>query len=274
MYVSSAVPAIISHLSSVCAHTMHDVTLAHSFVDTSYNRTSFFLVGKGSQPSKVAMALCTHASQVIDFSKHTGTHPTLGAVDHICFSPLGSQALAGVGTIARTFARDLSTRLAIPTYTYGEASLSGARLQDIRRGLGYFSVPAETTMSVPVPRPATDFDCSAPNTTLGVVTVGAVPLVVNFNMRFRVQDRRKDVVQVAAGVRKKSLVESLTLAHDGGALEVACNLLDARTHGPNAVLCAATDAITRAGLDVHVTHSYCTGPSEEVLANCLAQDHS
>ena len=64
-------------------------------------------------------------------------------------------------------------------------------------------------------------------------------------------------------------VEALTLRHDEGAFEVACNLLDpsSSSGSPEAVLTRALSAIQEQGLDLEVHQKYTTGPSEaELLA--------
>lgn len=58
-------------------------------------------------------------------------------------------------------------------------------------------------------------------------------------------------------------MESLTLPHEDGALESACNLLNWRAEGPEQVLERAT--LKAKELGVEIVKSYTTGPTEEEL---------
>ena len=153
---------------------------------------------------------------------------------------------------------------------YGAASPSAKRLRDVRKELGYFNddvIKSKATLVAPPAPPAANFGGTLEiDASKGVSTIGAVPLVVNFNMRFRLQDPRSSVLKVTKAVRSE-LVEALTLPHHGGAFEVACNLLNTREQGPARVLAVAQDAAESLGLEV--ADHYCTGPQEEeLLAFC------
>jgi glutamate formiminotransferase len=136
------------------------------------------------------------------------------------------------------------------------------RLSDLRRRLGYFSAPFDTTAVTDRP----DLGDLPLDVSLGLCCIGVVPLVVNFNMRFRVGDAKSSVAGVTRAVRGE-LVQALTLQHEGGAFEVACNLLNWRDYGPDRVLAMAKERATEEGVEV-VSH-YTTGPTEEKL---LAHD--
>lgn len=58
-------------------------------------------------------------------------------------------------------------------------------------------------------------------------------------------------------------MECLTLEHEGGAFEIACNLKDWRTIGPKDVLDHANSVAKDLG--VQIVEHYTTGPSEEEL---------
>jgi len=261
VYVSTSKTSIIEGLKG-SLRSFPAVKLAHHFVDAEYNRSSFFLVGRGEYASAAALSLCRSATSELNYAEHVGTHPTLGSVDHICFSPLGDESLETVGAVARSFAEDLTSSLCIPSYTYGTASPTQRRLSDIRRELGYFGGTDSSSGSS-----RADFGADMTrDSSKGISTIGAVPLIVNFNMRFRTQDARKDVLQVSKAVRNQA-VEALTLQHGGGAFEVACNLLDIKSYGPKSVLAVAEEVAKSLGL--RIEGHYCTGPQEEELLQYL-----
>lgn len=152
VYVSTASQALVTRLSQLCGSS-----LVHSFrvlsstypllpyanppQDATYNRTSFYLL-RDSAPvgglltravEEVALELCSEAAARLDLREHAGTHPAVGVVDHICFSPLGAQEPSSVASLASAFAAALNADTSIPVYTYGAASASSATLSSVRK---------------------------------------------------------------------------------------------------------------------------------------------
>ena len=99
--------------------------------------------------------------------------------------------------------------------------------------------------------------------TKGLALVGVVPLVVNFNMRFRPQDAKDKVNLITKSIREKDLAQALTLEHEEGSLEVACNLLNVRVRAPTDVLNLTSEKCRE--MDIQIVKSYTTGPTEEEL---------
>jgi len=94
-------------------------------------------------------------------------------------------------------------------YKYGAASPQTHRLQYIRKQLGYFS----NEHIDPTREPsiiATGSDGLIPdegssffyNKSKGISCIGAVPLIINFNIRYRVKDPRSKVLQVTQHIRR------------------------------------------------------------------------
>jgi len=261
IYVSESQSGILASLKQVIS-SASTCFLAHSFQDIHYNRTSFFVLGSGEKLRDCVLSVCSDALYHVDYTKHTGTHPTLGSVDHISFSPLGEETLNAAGALATNFAELLATSLGVPAYMYGAASPSGMRLKDLRKQLGYFGEDA-CVGATAAERLRPNYGCDQIiDPRKGVSTVGAVPLVVNFNMKFRPEDSREKVLKVTKAVRG-DCVEALTLPHSDGAFEVACNLLNTRKMSPEDVLKNAEELSL--GLGLKVASSYCTGPTEDEL---------
>ena len=276
VYVSSSAPVLLESLAGGLAAYHPSVKLAHNFADEIYNRTSFFLVGKNSEcVSEAALTLCSDAAAQLNYGQHTGSHPTLGTTDHVCLSPLGSQSLESVGAAASALAAKLTCTQGVPVYTYGAASGLRTRLRDIRRSLGYFgktdAPPVRKDLHAgELPPLKPDYGETLPvDARRGIVCVGAVPLIVNFNMRFRKGDPRSKVIQVTKAVRSTS-VEALTLPHENGAFEVACNLLDVKSTPPAMVL--ETTEKLAGELGIAVDAYYTTGPQESELLDFLEDD--
>eukprot|EP01041_Mallomonas_annulata_P005432 gene5432-10896_t len=237
--------------------------LAHYFQDSTYNRTSFYLLGPKNVD--VALDLCSEAISSIDFSAHSGTHPTLGVVDHVCFFPLGTATLSDAKNSALSFSSQLSTRHNIPIFLYGEASINKIKLKEIRKSLGYFDNTFNSQKSLITPIPP-DIGPNAINDKIGISCVGAIPFVQNFNMKFANISEKSNVAKITKHIREDA-VEALTLQHEVGSYEVACNLLQPSIKGPQYVLDRAQQRA--AELNLEIDSYYTTGPSEQDLLDMI-----
>lgn len=271
IYVSESRAPFVNKIRETIALHSKSVCLAHSFVDEPYNRTSFFLLGPGA--ASCALNICDNAFELLDYSEHKGLHPTLGCVDHISFSPLGNEStLNDVAEIANNFAKDLSRTHDVPIFMYGVASSENMRLKEIRRKLGYFDKDVGKKCLEWTEDCQPDYllgKAKAIDPLKGVSTIGTVPLVVNFNIRFRDEDDRKNIIKVTKAVRAISTdVEALTLPYSN-TFEVACNLLNTHEYGPEVVLEVAQRTADDLGLGI--VHHYCTGPTEPLLLKQLTE---
>jgi hypothetical protein len=269
------------------------VHLAHHFVDKFYNRTGIYLISKNaSHLCSASLRVCKEAFTTIDYLQHKGSHPALGVVDHVCFSPLMNLAafdddgidatnakvehLAAACDMGLAFSRSLHQQEHINVYQYGEISRprSGRSLQSIRKDLNYFS---SATQSSPSPSSIILPDYEGESSLLtvkGLTCVGVTQnVVVNFNIRMTLASSldKSKVVGVTALLRVPNYIEALTL-YRGDQLEIACNLRSPHIeeYGTAAVLARATKLAAERGLDVDT--SYCTGPSELELLDKLQSD--
>ena len=134
VYVSSAKASVLHRLGEVAGRR-----LVHSFKDVTYNRTSFYLLQSFPAPptddsiAEDAWRICNEAISQIDFSLHSGSHPTLGVVDHICFSPIGDMTLQEASIVANKFALQLNQIKKIPIYFYGALSTNQRKLAELRK---------------------------------------------------------------------------------------------------------------------------------------------
>lgn len=173
-----------------------------------------------AQLTAAVTAVAVQALACIDLRHHDATHPRLGAVDHISCHPLGPGAsLEQAAQLAVAIGAQLSQPPAsLPTYLYGAAHPAGASLADIRRRLGYFQAASSGNGGSSATSPAAsqtqqqqlqhagqgaghaslqywagaatgaDLSCppdlgpSSASASAGVLTLGAVPWLVNFNV--------------------------------------------------------------------------------------------
>ena len=92
--------------------------LLNAFEDRDYNRVGYTLVSHLEQGSSISSPLqetvldmAKTALQYINLEEHSGTHPRLGVVDHICFHPLGEASLSQVASVACSVAAQIGTTL-------------------------------------------------------------------------------------------------------------------------------------------------------------------
>ncbi|KAG2438603.1 hypothetical protein HXX76_005153 [Chlamydomonas incerta] len=168
----------------------------------------------------------------------------------------------------------------LPVYFYGHAHPSRRGLADIRRQLGYFrrspeggwrggleaqQLPAGNDLSAFPP----DLGPAAAPARWGVVTIGATPWVVNYNVPLYGVDlatARKLAKAISERGGGMPGVQAMALQHADGLVEVACNLLDAAACPPG-TLQARLEGIAGAwGLDSsQVRPGYQTNKSPEEL---------
>ncbi|KAK8310910.1 hypothetical protein V6Z12_D02G215700 [Gossypium hirsutum] len=123
-----------------------EAAIVNKFIDDTYNRVGYTVVSrltpKPSQDScslkDAVFAIVKVALETIDFELHSGTHPRLGVVDHICFHPLAHASLDQTAVVAKSLAADIGSKLKVPTFLYGAAEERGRLLDSVRRELGYF----------------------------------------------------------------------------------------------------------------------------------------
>lgn len=176
---------------------------------------------------------------------------------------------------AKLFASCLSDEFKVPCYTYGEASNAHRMLRNIRSELGYFRSDSssdgmylgEKTLDrlsnsiVGECKP----DFISPDFTIahGISCVGAVPYIRNLNFRYGSSVSKSILNVVTKHIRKEGYVQAMTLHHEEGTHEVACNLLKPREVTIEQII--AEVKAKSIELDIEPIHSYSTGLSEEDL---------
>ena len=200
-------------------------------------------------------------------------------MDHVSLHWLGEQApheAERVNALALRVAASLAAPpLGLPVHLSGGASSSGRPLEGVRRALGYFSGTGVDASHPPPP----DFGPHAASPSTGLVCLGSLPWVVNFNSAVQLRDfpqaspateGARDALLPRAQRVARALsqrrggppgVQSLALAHGDGSVEVACNLLTPAAPAVDQVRTLLRDLAAREGLTV--TGDYCTGAEPE-----------
>ncbi|ONK74742.1 uncharacterized protein A4U43_C03F9690 [Asparagus officinalis] len=221
-----------------------EAVIVNTFKDEVYNRVGYTLVASSSTTTsslydvsplrKSVFSMVKAAVEAIDLELHSGTHPRLGVVDHICFHPLAQSSLDHAAGIARSVAADVGNKLQVPTFLYGAAHHDGRKLASIRRDLGYFKPNTSANQWVGgLQSDLRDLKLDeGPHQIVqakGVVVIGASRWVDNYNVPVQSTDIEA-VKRIARRVSERGggleAVQAMGLAHGEESAEVACNLLD------------------------------------------------
>lgn len=100
-----------------------------------HNRTVFTYKGEPDNVLEATKRLAKKAVELIDMTKHKGSHPRMGAVDVVPFIPVKEMTTDDCVEIAKEFAKYLGS-LGVPVYLYEDAQEKEYRksLPKIRKG--------------------------------------------------------------------------------------------------------------------------------------------
>ena len=260
--------------AALSASLREKVLLLSTFSDRSYNRTSWSFGGAlgaitDAAATLVASALIEPGAAALVATEPEHPHPALGPVDHISLHPLLSTSLEDVGVAARNLGCQLAAAHSLPIYFYGSAHVTGRSLAEIRRSSDYFGGRGGMPRLPPDVGPSTSLGAAGEGQSLhlragaevspaaarapgdggvtGVCCVGAVPHVLNYNVRLsgapsEELERTARRIARAVSARGGGLpgVEALALRYSATACghewEVACNLKDVSAAPPALVL--------------------------------------
>ncbi|KAJ0111676.1 hypothetical protein Patl1_02183 [Pistacia atlantica] len=219
-----------------------EAAIVNKFEDVIYNRVGYTVVSKlvpelspdSCSLKNTVFAMVKAAFENIDLEMHSGSHPRLGVVDHICFHALACASLDQAAGIAKSLAADIGSSLQVPTFLYGAAHEEGKTLDSIRRELGYFKpnsvgnqwVGGSISESLPLKPDEGPLEVSQ---TKGVIVIGATRWVDNYNvpvLSTNVGAVRTIAKRVSGRGGGLPSVQAMALAHGEDVIEVACNLLE------------------------------------------------
>lgn len=288
---SAALQSLVSHssrrLSRItqhhhvsCAQAKHvahpSAQLLSYFVDAAYERSSYCIGGSATAVETAIVSVANDALDRVSMLSHGGTHPTLGAVDHVSVNPVGETTLAEAAHVARSVATHLSER--VPVMLYGAAREDGRSLAETRRlTRSYFSHDRAQVGSLGGIE--LDLGPKRVDPSLGLCCCGATTHVLNYNIQLHAGATRDQAKAIAASIRSRGGrcsvseedrlvgVEALALQHADGIFEVACNLLDVTKSPPDVVLARATSSAARLG--VRVERDYIIGLTMDQIRAAL-----
>ena len=152
--------------------------------DADHNRSVLTYLGEPEPVLEASKAMALKAVELIDMSRHQGSHPRMGAVDVVPFIPVKGIETEEAIAVARQFGRYLGEQ-GIPVYYYEDAATRPERvnLAQIRKGQ-YEALPEKLQHPewAPDEGPAT-FNARAGATVTGV----RFPLIA-FNVNLHTTD--------------------------------------------------------------------------------------
>ncbi|KAH9792748.1 Folic acid binding / transferase [Citrus sinensis] len=244
--------------------------IVNKFEDVTYNRVGYTVVSKlpptlslDSCPLKsTVFAMVKAAFENIDPGMHSGSHPRLGVVDHICFHPLASAPLDQVARIAKSVAGDIGSGLqgfVLQSLPFLYARGEGRTLDSIRRELGYFKPNSAGNQWAGGLKSASfslkpDKGPDQVTESKVVIVIGSTRWVDNYTVPvFKASERGGGLASVQA----------MALTQGEDITEVACNLLKPSRIGGDKVQLEADELAAEEG--VAVGKGYYTDLSQEKL---------
>lgn len=152
--------------------------------DPDHNRSVLTYLGEPEAVLQATQAMAKKAFELIDMTKHHGSHPRLGAVDVVPFIPIRGVETKEAVEIARRFGKFVGEQ-GVPVYYYEDAATRPARksLTDIRKG-EYEALPEKLKS----PAWAPDEGPAVFNPKSGGLVTGARFPLVAFNVNLRTED--------------------------------------------------------------------------------------
>lgn len=168
--------------------------------DPDHNRSVFTYLGQPEAVLEASKAMAVKTFELIDMTKHQGSHPRLGAVDVAPFIPIRNVDTAEAIEISRQFGHFVG-ELGVPVYYYRESATRLERydLPAIRKGQ-YEALP-EKLKDLATWQP--DEGPVVFNPKAGAMVTGCRFPLIAFNVNLRTTDL-SIAKRIAEGVRHKN----------------------------------------------------------------------
>lgn len=198
----------------------------HRTSDAVHNRSVLTAIGSYEQLCEGALALARQTTEDIDLRSHAGVHPRIGALDVLPFVPLHGATMAQAVELARESARRIWSALRVPSFLYGEASLTPLRRNLAIVRSGQFE-GLDARFERPEWRP--DFGDPRAHATAGAIAVGARSVLVALNVELASGDLAV-AKAIARAMRESSgglrTLKALGLRLDENVVQVSLNVTD------------------------------------------------
>ena len=173
---------IVKQMSDVPGITVLDVDPGP---DT--NRTVVTIVGSPEAVGEAAFQGIKRASEVLDMSQHSGTHPRMGATDVCPFIPVSDVTIEECVELSKQVGNRVGDELGIPVFLYEKSAQKDNRvkLPDIRKG-EYEGLAEKLTDSNWKP----DFGPAKLYIKAGATVMGCREFLIAYNINLNTKDHR------------------------------------------------------------------------------------
>ncbi|SVA72594.1 uncharacterized protein METZ01_LOCUS125448 [marine metagenome] len=173
---------IVKQMSDVPGITVLDVDPGP---DT--NRTVVTIVGSPEAVGEAAFQGIKRASEVLDMSQHSGTHPRMGATDVCPFIPVSDVTIEECVELSKQVGNRVGDELGIPVFLYEKSAQKDNRvkLPDIRKG-EYEGLAEKLTDSNWKP----DFGPAKLHIKAGATVMGCREFLIAYNINLNTKDHR------------------------------------------------------------------------------------
>ena len=216
---SEKISLIVDHINQIDLITVLDVDPGE---DT--NRTVVTLVGPPDAIAEAAFQGIKIASEVLDMSKHNGTHPRMGATDVCPFIPINGVSEEECIELSEQVGKRVGDELKIPVYLYERSAKEKKRkkLPDIRKG-EYEGLSDK--LADPDWKP--DYGPSKLHIKGGATVIGCRDFLIAYNINLNTRDHRL-ATDIAFELREagrskripnpnsKNLLDGDIVRHDNG----------------------------------------------------------
>jgi len=193
---ASAAQQIVSAMKSAGPN----VIIADHSLDTDHGRLVVTVFGENDSLKDAVYQGVKKAVSIIDFTKHSGVHPCMGAVDVIPFVPIKRATFNDCVKLRNDISSKIGTELHLPVYIYGNIAKRPERkeLSYVRRG-GIEGVAER----ICTPEGKPDFGPMKLHPTAGAVAVGARDILIAFNINLNTSDINI-AKEIAENIREKN----------------------------------------------------------------------
>ncbi len=163
------------------------------------NRTVVTFIGDPEGVSEAAFRAIKKASELIDMSKHKGSHPRMGATDVCPFIPVNDVTEEECIELSKNVAKRVGDELGIPVYLYEKSAQLPERqnLATIRKG-EYEGL--ESKLQQPEWKP--DFGPAVFNKKSGATVIGVREFLIAYNITLNTREE-KYATDIAFELREK-----------------------------------------------------------------------
>lgn len=170
-------------------------------VDPGYdmNRTVVTFIGSPEAVKQAAFNSIKKAAELIDMSKHKGSHPRMGATDVCPFVPVSGITTEECIEFSKEVAKKVGDELGIPVYLYEKSAASPERINLAKIRQGEYEA-LEEKLKKPEWKP--DFGPAKFNAKAGATVIGVREFLIAYNINLNTRDVNH-ATDIAFEIREK-----------------------------------------------------------------------